>query len=342
MLKPLLLFIASIYAINADTECPVTLKKNLHQDRRTNKSTLKIMQYNVEWLFVDYYKSADCPGHGCTWANSSESNTHLEYVSKIINEINPDIINLCEVEGCDELNLLSEKLNANYIPYLKKGTDSSTGQNVGMLTQIDPLIDLYRTEDRADYPIIGSKCGYTGAPGNTGVSKHFITEYKLYDRNVAFISAHLLAYPTDPSRCAQREAQAQVIQNVIYSYYKKDYEIIMLGDLNDYDAEILDMNNNDPISQVLDILKGNVGINKGLFQLINLAEIIPKEKRFTEWWDVNADCKPVQQGYSMIDHILVTPFLREKVKDIYIYQNYSQFCGTYNSDHYPVIFEFEL
>ena len=26
------------------------------------------------------------------------------------------------------------------MPYLKKGTDSATGQNVGMLTRIDPLV----------------------------------------------------------------------------------------------------------------------------------------------------------------------------------------------------------
>ena len=32
---------------------------------------LRLMQYNVEWLFIDYYKSADCPGNGCTWHNES-------------------------------------------------------------------------------------------------------------------------------------------------------------------------------------------------------------------------------------------------------------------------------
>ena len=69
------------------------------------------------------------------------------------------------------------------MPYLKKGTDSSTGQNVGLLTRVDPLVSLYRSEARYDYPVYGSKCGYTGT-GSTGVSKHYITEFIFNGMNV--------------------------------------------------------------------------------------------------------------------------------------------------------------
>ena len=50
-------------------------------------------------------------------------------------------------------NILASNLDGSYKPYLKKGTDSSTGQNVGMLTRVDPIVSLYRTELRYDYPI---------------------------------------------------------------------------------------------------------------------------------------------------------------------------------------------
>jgi len=326
--------------VKADTECPTTLINP--QNRIANKSTLTIMQYNVEWLFIDYCKSANCPGEGCAWSNSSESETHLQYVAKIIQEVNPDIINLCEVEGCDELNILANTLDLNYLPYLKKGTDTSTGQNVGMITRVDPLIDLYRTEERVDYPINGSKCGYTGSNGTSGVSKHYITEYKFGEHNIAFIGAHFVAYPTEPSRCVQREAQAQVIQNIIHSYYNKNYEIIVVGDFNDFDNETLDANNNHPISQTLNILKGNYGVHKGTYQLFNAAELINKNDRFTCWWDSNNNCISTPTEFSMIDHILISPALKEKITDAYIYHNYDEFCGTYNSDHYPVIITLSL
>ena len=62
-----------------------------------------------------------------------------EYVSNIINDLHPDIIKFCEVEGCDELNQLASLTNNKYRPYLIQGTDSATGQNVGMLTLVDPV-----------------------------------------------------------------------------------------------------------------------------------------------------------------------------------------------------------
>ena len=336
MLHLVLLFSFFAKLAFSDTECPYV---STIGDRRSDKSKLRLVQYNVEWLFVDYYSPMNCPGTGCTWVNQSEALTHMDYVSKVIQELNPDLINFCEVEGCDELNMVKEILNdTSYTPYLKKGTDTSTGQNVGMLRRIDPSISLYRTEIKYNYPIPNSKCGYNGSAGTQGVSKHYITEFKINQYNIAFISAHLLAIPTDPSRCAQREAQASVLQNVIFSYINKDYEVIMLGDFNDYDAEVMDLNNDKPASMVLDILKGIQGDFAGLYELYNIAEEIPQKERFSDWWDSDNNCNTASQNdYSMIDHILVTDAIRHNVYNAFIYHGYDEYCGKYNSDHYPVV-----
>lgn len=333
----LLIFLSFLAGLAfSDTECPYV---STIGDRRSNNDKLRLVQYNVEWLFIDYYSPMNCPGSGCTWVNQSEAETHMDYVSKVVKQLNPDIINFCEVEGCDELNILKDKLDDDtYTPYLKKGTDTSTGQNVGMLTRVDPQISLYRTELKYNYPIPGSKCGYTGSSGSSGVSKHYITEFKFNGYNVAFIAAHLLAIPTDPSRCAQREAQASVLQNVIFGYVNKGYEVIMIGDFNDYDAEVLDMNSNKPTSRVLDILKGYQGDLSGLYELHNVAEEIVKDQRFSDWWDSDNNCNTAsQQDYSMIDHVLVTDSIRKNIVNVYIYHGYDEYCGKYNSDHYPVV-----
>jgi exonuclease III len=282
----------------------------------------------------------NCPGDGCTWKNISEAQTHMDYVAKRIKAINPDIINFCEVEGCDELNILKDKLDGTYLPYLKKGTDSATGQNVGILTRVDPLKTLYRSELKHNYPISGSKCGYTGPSGSSGVSKHYITEYEFGGSNIAFISAHLLAIPTDPSRCAQREAQASVLQNVIANYINNGFEIIMIGDFNDYDAEVLDVNNNKPTSQVLDILKGLKGDFAGKYQLYSAAETITQNERYSDWWDSDNNCNTASsKDYSMIDHVLVTDKIRKNIINTFIYHGYDEFCGKYDSDHYPVVID---
>jgi exonuclease III len=335
MIKWFIILSLLLNGVFAETDCPLV---STIDDRRKDKSKLRLVQYNVEWLFIDYYSGMDCPGNGCTWKNTTEAEKHMDYVSKRIQSINPDIINFCEVEGCDELNILKDKLDGTYIPYLKKGTDTSTGQNVGMLTRIDPLKSLYRTEVKNTYPISNSTCGYTGSSGSSGVSKHYITEFIFNEMNVAFISAHLLAIPTDPSRCAQREAQASILQNMIFNYINNDYEIIMIGDFNDYDSEVLDVNSDKPISIVLDILKGLKGNFAGLYELKNIAEIIPQSERYSDWWDSDNNCNTASKSdYSMIDHILVTENIKKNVVDAFIYHGYEEYCGKYDSDHYPVV-----
>ena len=338
MLFTTLLALVMTFFIKADTECPVV---SSIEDRRKDKNTFRLVQYNVEWLFIDYYSSANCPGNGCPWKTESDAQTHLSYVSNVLSDLDPDLVNFCEVEGCDELNLLIQNQTNMFKPYLKKGTDTSTGQNVGMITKVDPLVSLYRTETRVSYPVPGSTCGYTGSPGSSGVSKHYITEYNFGGLKTAFIAAHLLAYPTDPARCAQREAQSQVIQYVIYDYVMKGYEIILLGDMNDFDAEILDINLDKPISKVLDILKGLDGEWKGKYTLTNVASRIVQNERFSDWWDSDNNCDTSsQKDYSMIDHILVTSKINSKIINTYIYHEYREYCGKWNSDHYPVVVDF--
>jgi exonuclease III len=323
--------------ILGDTECP-----NIYSigDRRKDKNSLRLVQYNVEWLFIDYYAGMDCPGNGCTWHSVSDAQTHMTYVANTIKTLQPDIINFCEVEGCDELNMLKEQLDSTYNPYLKKGTDTGTGQNVGMLTRIDPLVSLYRSEEKVSYPISGTKCGSTTASGTTGVSKHYITEFKMGSMNVAMIGAHLLAIPTDPSRCVQREGQAQVLQNIVSSYIQKSYEVILIGDMNDYDAEVLDLNSDKPTSRVLDIMKGLDGEKKGTYTLTNVATKIAQSERYSDWWDSDNNCNTSsQKDLSMIDHVLVTSGINKKITNVYIYHGYKEYCGKWDSDHWPVVID---
>jgi exonuclease III len=334
----LLSFLPSIIS---NTECPIVTTID---DRRKDNSTFRLVQYNAEWLFIDYYSSSKCPGTGCSWNTIDEAETHLINVANVLKELNADMVNICEVEGCDELNMLIGELKDDtYKPYLIKGTDTSTGQNVGMITRIDPNVDLYRSEEKVSYPIKNSKCGNTSSSGTTGVSKHYITEMTIFGINIALIGAHLLAIPTDPSRCVQREGQAQVLQNIIYSYVQKKYEIIMMGDMNDYDMETLDMNSNKPISRVLDIIKGIEGEKKGLYMLTNVANFMNQQERYSDWWDSDNNCNTASKNdYSMIDHVLVSFTIEERIKNVFIYHNYSEYCGKMDSDHYPVVIDFLL
>lgn len=325
--------------ICTDTECKYA-PQNI-EDRRINKNTFRVVQYNVEWLFIDEYNN-QCPGSGCTWSNNTEALKHMDYVSNVLNTIGGDYINFCEIEGCDELNMLIDKTNRDYKPYLIKGTDTSTGQNVGILTKVDINTDLQRNDGKYMYPIPNSKCGFTGSSSNTGVSKNYYTTITINNVNIAIIGAHLLAIPTDPTRCATREAQAQILQDTILYMKDKGFEIIVLGDMNDYDNEILDSNNNIPTSMVLDILKGNEGEFKNYYKLYPVSAFLEKEERYSDWYDENKDCKEQSTDFSMIDHILVSDNLYNKIDNVFIYHDYKEYCGKYDSDHFPVVVDFIL
>jgi exonuclease III len=323
--------------INSETYCPVVNNKGV--DNRENKNNLRIMQYNVEWLFLDYYKSADCPGDGCTWKNESHAKTHLQEVANVINKFNPDIINLCEVEGCDELNTLKDELNSNtYESYMIKGTDTATGQNVGMISKINPISDLYRNNDRFDYPINGTTCTYTGT-GTEGISKHFVSEFAINDINIVMISLHLLAFPTRQDRCVEREAQAKVAEEIIQSYAERNYEIIVIGDFNDYDPDILDLNNDTPISQVIDIIKGN---HNDEYTLYNVNELVDQKYRYSNWWDKNNNCYSTSDELVLIDHIFLSKGLFDKVSTVSLYHGYYEDCERIDSDHFPIILDIVL
>ena len=321
--------------IAEDYDCSIVKTSD---DRRTDKNKLKIMQYNVEWLFLDYYKSADCPGNGCTWKNKTMALDHLKHVSSVINNVEPDIVNLCEIEGCNELNTLINNTNSKYNGYMIKGTDTSTGQNVGMITKIDPISDLMRTDERYSYPITGSECGYDGN-GSTSVSKNYITYFNFNTIKVAFISFHLIAYPMQPDRCSKREAQAKILENEIITQVQNGYEVIAIGDFNDYDEEVLDVNDDEPISKVLDIIKGN---NNNIYNLNNVNDMVKKENRFTNWWDKNDNCEATMDEFVLIDHVLVTDKILNYIKDVYIYQLYNESCDRLDSDHYPIIVELDM
>jgi exonuclease III len=330
-----------------DTQCSTVVVSE-----PSTKKTVRFMQYNVEWFFLKTYNG--CPGSSCSWHNLTEATNHMNSLAKVVGDLNPDVLNLCEVEGCYELSQLNGLLHNQYQPYLLFGTDSSTGQNVGLLSKITPATDLQRTSGTHTYPVAGSNCGYTGSPGSSGVSKNYYTSYEFGNTTVHVIGTHLLAYPTDASRCASREAQASVLQDLIVDllggidpktnkvYDNPNVGLVIMGDMNDYDGQVQDLNNDKPISMVLDILKGTSGTYANKYELESVANYVNQDERYTDWWDKNNDCSSSPSEMTMIDHFLVTPNLASKISKVTFPHPYSENCGTYNSDHYPIVVDFEF
>jgi exonuclease III len=89
-------------------------------------------------------------------------------------------------------------------------------------------------------------------------------------------------------------------------------------------------------------MKGLDGEKKGTYRLFNVATRISQNQRYSDWWDSDNNCNTnTQKDLSMIDHILVTNGINKKITNTFIYHGYKEFCGKWDSDHWPVIIDIE-
>jgi endonuclease/exonuclease/phosphatase family metal-dependent hydrolase len=198
---------------------------------------------------------------------------------------------------------------------------------------------LARTDDRSDYPIPTSTCGYsTTTDPTTGVSKHLYVDYRFGNITIRIIVVHFVAFPTDRARCAQREGQATVIASLVQQALDAGYEVVVMGDVNDFDGAIADIDNNSPRSTVLNILKDPN--RDGENDLFNVMGMLPRAERFTAFWDSQKNGDDGARDRSAIDHVLLSPGLYVNVTKV---ETRSDLYGAGTiSDHWPLMVTISL
>jgi exonuclease III len=78
--------------------------------------------------------------------------------------------------------------------------------------------------------------------------------------------------------------------------------------------------------------------------LHNIASDWPiVNERYSIWVDKNRNCIDDDPSeHSFIDHLLVSQGLKARVVTSRPYHNYTEYCGTLNSDHWPVYVVFNM
>ena len=297
------------------------------QDRRNDTTQLTIMAFNAEFLWDGVE-----PEEGIVnfpWRGSpDEALEHMQEIAQAIVKHNPDIVSLAEIENREALDLLNTTFLAGrgYNAYLIDGADSATGQDVALLTRVDP--EVFKRDNSRES--IGSR--------TYGVSKNYYAKFNLGEMKFSLVGLHFLARPLDERRKAKREAQARVIRNRAQNLANDGYPPIVLGDFNDYDGQVLDHDQNEPITNVLRIIRDMSPDNQD-DDLLNVASRIAPAQRFTSWWDKNENGEVDRPDeLTSIDHILVSapliPHLREVVFD-------PDHDPRQVSDHFPIVIVLE-
>merc|ERR1712070_774125 len=175
------------------------------------------------------------------------------------------------------------------------------------------------------------------------------------DHPIILAGVHFLSNPSDSKKGLQREAQATAVANAVEALKQstagQDAHAIILGDYNTFNNDALDVNGNQAIDKTVDIIEASlsdVGIAGTGYDVVG---DVPVSERYSEWWDRNGDCAYDPFGaagsseVSLLDHLVVSPALRELISDVTIHHDWPGTClsnGGYWSDHYPVSVTFDL
>lgn len=298
------------------------------EDRRADPSRLTIMTFNVQFLW-----DGASPEEGqvpFAWRGSpSLADAHMAKIAEVIRRHDPDMVNLVEVEHLAALERLNDKhlRGLRYKAYLVEGRDTYTGQDVGLLTRVDP--DSMTRFDGSG----------TSGSVTKSVTKNYIARMTLGEHRIALVGIHLLAQPSETKRVHPRQAQAEAVRQAIIALTDEGYDLIVWGDINDYDGTDRDLMGHSPITDVVKRIRG-VAREIKRDDLANVIARLPAKQRYTAFWDQDRDGEiDAPQEFSAIDHILLSPGLSDRVTGVEIDHS---FDPREVSDHFPIIVRLEF
>lgn len=317
-----------LHAGTLDTQ-PRTAVAN---DRRPNADELTIMAFNAEFLW-----DGEAPEDGEIEfdhkGRPSLAREHMGRIAEVIRRNNPDMVLLTEIEHQRALETLNDRFlqGMGYRAYASQGRDTYTGQDVGLLTRVDPELDRVTYDDRPG----------RSSETEKSVSKNLSARFRVNDTPIAIVGLHFLANPTNGRRLHDRQAQADAIRQIASEHRKAGYIVLVLGDFNDYEdaADARDHRFSTPITRVMSIVR-ELDPNDPTDDLFNAARHIPQDKRYTAFWDANEDGRiDTLRELSSIDHILLDPDLQNRVNRAWIDHTHDP---RVVSDHYPVLVTLDM
>jgi endonuclease/exonuclease/phosphatase family metal-dependent hydrolase len=278
-----------------------------------------------------------------TQPEKAKSQEAIDGVANAIQEIDPDIIFLQEVEGTDSLGAFAEKeLSKNWRPLIIKGNDAR-GIHIGVLIKNSvPLVFEYQSH--RDEPFSN--------PHHPDLSRVFSRDFPVLiakspvDDSVLFLmaGAHGKSKRSennqDPESREIRTAQAERMVEII-QYYQTQYPKVPFLILGDFNAEV----SSEPEYKALRD-----------FNLKDVFELMPNPipsgdpKRISHTYHPRDGARKASQ----LDSILVAPPFQNIVREAQVYR-YKNSDGsikpipdtfeerqTNPSDHFPIWAELDL
>uniref|UniRef100_A0A0G4GX96 Endonuclease/exonuclease/phosphatase domain-containing protein n=1 Tax=Chromera velia CCMP2878 TaxID=1169474 RepID=A0A0G4GX96_9ALVE len=185
---------------------------------------------------------------------------HLEMVAAKLTKLDPKphLINLVELDGCQVMRDVLEKTNkylpgwaTPFQPYLIYGNDDRTNEQTGFILTLPPTDPLVRTAETVKTLVSSNPNCAVSLESPQGAPKHYLARFSVplpsgSSFTLIVVGVHLKSKRSmgvgEGDSCSVREAEALIIRNKIEELLEKDpdAEVVVLGDFNDHDPEVLD------------------------------------------------------------------------------------------------------
>ena len=284
---------------------------------------VRVATFNGEFLFDG---DGDEGQATFPWKGSPEAaRAHRDAVAEVVRTLDADLVLIPETENLATLERMVEESlsDLGYEAVLVDGRDSFTGQDVGLLSRL-PVEEAGRTDERV-------RVGVTDQL--YGVSKNLWARVTFPDGTpVTVVGVHFLARPDALDRRDRRNAQAEVIRQLVAQEVAAGRQVIALGDFNDLDESVLDRRGSVPITDVMATVKAAGPGPED--DLVNVLGDVAQAERFTSFYDRNRDGRFDPGEFSAIDHVLLSPGLYRRVLDVrYVHAHDPREV----SDHFPIV-----
>ncbi len=279
---------------------------------------MRIASYNVENLFDLHVNGREyheyIPYTSWRW-NRTNYKKKLTNISKVIHEMQCDIIALQEIESHSALKALQATLKrqGSYFPYRAITSKKQTSIHVALLSK---------------YPIVYAKeLAVTSSRKYRNILE---TKIKIGSQHLYLFSNHWKAKSAPESR---RIVSAKVLQKRLLQL-GHEKNIILLGDFNSHYEEYLTFKK----SRKHNNTKGITGINHILKTTLHHKAVTPKDLltcrdcSFNLWYDIEKNQRWTHQykaSKEALDSIIITKGLYDAKGLDYIPQSFSRFDPKY-------------
>lgn len=274
---------------------------------------LTLMTFNTQWLF----DTVDDPAVMTDQDHMpADLNAKMSALSQVIRAHNPDVLALQEVENRQILDQFNTQFLAGlgYTVYWFDSADTITGQDVALLTRLQPVgqmldhlrdaTNLHGRRWRISKGVLDLRLQVTG---NDETLHVFITHLK--SQLPSEVDGYSSAYNAD----WQRAGQGKLVREIIGPALEAGENVVVMGDLND-----------GPNSPPLEFIEGQNGPGP---KLCDPLSAVPLAENYTYTYE--DDSRDIY--YQRIDHILISKNLRGHVASVGIEHN----VPAVGSDHNP-------